>query len=239
MSYNYLGLVNDINRRLNEVELTSSNFATANGFYSAAKDAVNSAIRYINHSQYEWPFNHVEETLTLVPGTIRYTYPADANTIDFDSFRIKRNDTLGNTTQKLFTLNYEDYLDSYVDDEYNTSNTSIRTIPRYVFRTPDRNFGVHPAPDKEYELVYEYYSLPVDLQDATDVPNLPEQFRYVIIDGAMYYAYTFRGNTQDATLHMQKFEEGIKDMRSLYVNRYEYIRDTRIANTFMTNTRVG
>ena len=43
MAYNYLSLVNQINRRLNEVELSSSNFATATGFYSQAKDAVNSS----------------------------------------------------------------------------------------------------------------------------------------------------------------------------------------------------
>lgn len=239
MAYDYLGLVNDINRRLNEVELTSSNFASAKGFYSAAKDSVNSAIRHINFSQFDWPFNHVEQTETLTPGTVRYAYPSDAKTVDFDSFRIKRSNTLGNATQKLTNLSYEDYLDSYVDDEYNTSNTSIRTIPRYVFRTPDQNFGVYPAPDKAYELVYEYYRLSVDLENATDVPTLPEQFRYVIVDGAMYYAYTFRGNTQDATLHFQKFEEGIKDMRSLYINRYDYIRDTRVGNTYMTNTRVS
>lgn len=238
MAYNYLGLVNDINRRLNEVELTSVNFASAKGFYSAAKDSVNSAIRHINHSQYEWPFNHEEEIQTLTPGTVRYSYPVDAKTIDFDSFRIKRDDTLGNTTQKLAILSYEDYLDRYLDDEYNTTNTSIRTIPRHVFRTPDQKFGVHPAPDKAYELVYEYYKLSVELTNATDVPTLPEQFRSVIIDGAMYYAYTFRGNTQDATLHMQKFEEGIKDMRSLFINRYDYVRDTRVNNYYASNTRV-
>ena len=48
MAYNFLGLVNDINHRLNEVALTSSNFATAVGYYSIAKDAVNSAVRHIN-----------------------------------------------------------------------------------------------------------------------------------------------------------------------------------------------
>jgi hypothetical protein len=37
MAYDYLGLVNDVNRRLNEVELTSSNFATATGEYSMIK----------------------------------------------------------------------------------------------------------------------------------------------------------------------------------------------------------
>jgi hypothetical protein len=42
MAYNYLGLTNEVNRRLNEVELTSANFPTATGFYAHIKDAVNS-----------------------------------------------------------------------------------------------------------------------------------------------------------------------------------------------------
>ena len=238
-AYNFLGLVNDVNRRLNEVELTSSNFASAVGFYSSAKDSINSAIQYIGQSQFEWPFNHVLQEVTLTPGTIRYAYPSDTKTIDFDTFRVKRNDTFNNTTQKLRIISYEDYLENYVDDEYNTTNTSIRSLPQRVFRTPDQKFGVHPAQNYAYELVYEYYRVSVDLTNATDVPTLPEQFRSVIVDGAMYYAYTFRGNTQDATLHLQKFEEGIKDMRTLYINRYDYVRDTRVMRNISNNMRVG
>jgi hypothetical protein len=231
MAYDYLGLVNDVNKRLNEVELTSSNFATVTGFYSAAKDAVNGALRHINQSTFEWPFNHVEQEDVLTEGQVRYGYPADAKTLDFDSFRIKRSASFGNDTRKLKLLAYEEYLENYVDAEYDTSNTGIRSIPRVIFRTPNQGFGVYPPPDNAYELVYEYYRLPVDLISATDVPSIPEQFRYVIVDGAMYFAYLFRGNTQDATLQFQKFEEGIKDMRTLYVNRYDYVRDTRISLT--------
>lgn len=231
MAYDYLGLVNDVNKRLNEVELTSSNFATVTGFYSAAKDAVNGALRHINQSTFEWPFNHVEQEDVLTAGEVRYGYPADAKTLDFDSFRIKRSASFGNDTRKLKLMAYEEYLENHVDAEYDTSNTGIRSIPRVVFRTPNQGYGVYPSPDNAYELVYEYYRLPVDMINATDVPSIPEQFRYVIVDGAMYFAYLFRGNTQDATLQFQKFEEGIKDMRTLYVNRYDYVRDTRISFT--------
>lgn len=238
-AYNFLGLVNDVNRRLNEVELTSVNFASATGFYSASKDSINSALQYLGQNQFEWPFNHVLQEKTLTAGTIRYNYESNAKTIDFDSFRIKRNDTFNNTTQKLRIISYEDYLDNYLDDEYNTANTSIRSLPKVVFRTPNQGFGVHPAPNNAYVLVYEYYKLTVDLANATDVPTFPEQFRSVIVDGAMYYAYTFRGNTQDATLHLQKFDDGIKDMRTLYINRYDYVRDTRITRDTFVNMRVG
>ena len=114
MAYDYLGLVNDVNRRLNEVELTSTNFATANGEYSMIKDAVNASIRFINQHEFEWPYNHVEEE-TLTAGIVRYAFPADAKILNMNSFRIKRNDTLGNETRKLNVLSYEEYLDSYAD----------------------------------------------------------------------------------------------------------------------------
>lgn len=229
MAYDYLSLVNDVNRRLNEIELDSTNFSTAVGFYSSAKESVNSAIRFINQEQFGWPYNHSEQEDILTAGDTRYAYPSDAKTVNFDSFRIKRDATLGNETKRLRVISYEDYLDKYVDNEYNNS-TAIRGIPEYVFRTPSQEYGVVPPPDKDYSLVYEYYRLPVDLQLSTDVPSIPEQFRHVIVDGAMYYAYLFRGNSQDATIMYQKFLDGIKNMRTLYINRYDYVRSNMITS---------
>lgn len=228
MAYDFIGLVNDVNRRLNEVELNSNNFNSATGFYSMAKDAINSSIRKVNQEAFEWPFNHVEQEDTLTPGQVRYAYPTDAKTIDNESYRIKRDATIGNETKRLKLISYEEYLDKYLDDEYNTDDTSLRSIPEFVFRTPNREYGVYPAPDEAYKLAYEYYSIPTDLSSATDVPTLPEQFRYLIVDGAMYHVFIFRGNTQDAGMYQQRFEEGLKDLRSIYTNRYEYLRDTRI-----------
>ena len=238
MAYDYLGLVNDVNRRLNEVELTTTNFATANGEYGMVKDAVNASIRFINQHEYEWPFNHVTEEETLTAGIVRYTFPSDAKTINFNTFRIKRNDTLGNETRKLNVLSYEEYLDSYADVEYNTS-TSLRQLPTYVFKAPSSEFGLVNPPDQAYELVYEYYRLPVDLINSTDVPSIPEQFRYVIVDGAMYFAYLFRGESQESAMMQARFEQEIKQMRSLYINRYEYLRSTILNTTVTTSARVS
>ena len=227
MAYNYIGLVNDVNRRLNEVELSSTNFANAVGEYSMVKDSVNAAIRFLNQHEYEWPFNHVEAEETLTAGTVRYAYPSDAKTLAINSFRIKRDATLGNDTRRLAVMSYEEYLDNHVDAEYNVAENT-RALPRNIFRTPNLEFGFIPAPDKAYEVVYEYYRLPIDLINDTDVPTIPEQFRYILVDGAMHYAYMFRGETQEAALMQQRFEAEIKSMRSLYINRYEYVRSTVI-----------
>ena len=224
-AYNFLGLVNDINRRLNEVELTSANFASAVGFYSAAKDAVNACLRDINQQEFEWPFNHVTQEEELNPGDVRYFVPRDVKTIDMDSFRIPRDTSLGNETVRLKLISYEDYLDKHLDSEYNTSE-GLRGVPRFVFRSPSLEYGVVPPPDKEYTIVYEYYRSPVSLILNTDVPSVPEDFRYVIVDGAMFHAHNFRGDLQSAQLSQAKFQEGLKAMRTLYINRYEYVRST-------------
>lgn len=227
MAYNYLSLVNDINRRLNEVELVSSNFAASIGYYSFAKDAINSSIRHINQEEFEWPWNHVEETEVLLAGDVRYSMPYDSKTINMNTFRIKRNESLNVKTVKLKSLSYEEWLDKYADTEYNSS-TSTRDVPTHVVKTPSRELIFYPTPDNSYEVIYEYFRTGFDLELHDDVPSLPEQYRYVIIDGAMYYVYQFRGDTQAAQLSLQKFEQGIKQLRSLHINRLEYIRDSRV-----------
>tara|TARA_R110000868_G_scaffold390371_1_gene660035 strand:- start:2831 stop:3568 length:738 start_codon:yes stop_codon:yes gene_type:complete len=225
MAYNFLGLVNDINRRLNEVELTSANFATAVGFYGQAKDAITASIRYVNQSQYEWPFNHVEQEDTLSVGVSRYPFPTDCKVIDFDTFRIKENTALGNSTSKLPIIVYEEYLDKYVDQEYNSTSTSLgQGVPQRVAHAPSLEYIVTPVPNAAYSIVYEYYRIPVDMILYNDVPSVPERFRHVLVDGAMHYAYLFRGNTQDALVAKENFEDGIKNMRSMLINRYSYLR---------------
>ena len=142
-----------------------------------------------------------------------------------DSFRIGRDDTLGNATTRLKILSYEDYLNRFLDAEYNTDE-SLRGLPEYVFRTPSLEYGVVPAPDKDYTITYEYYRNPVALNLHSDVPSVPEEFRYVILDGAMVHAHSFRGDLQASQLSAENFKAGLKTMRTLYINRYEYVRST-------------
>ena len=48
MAYNFLDIVNTVCKRLNEEELSSTNFTSAAGFYGQIKDSANAAIRDIN-----------------------------------------------------------------------------------------------------------------------------------------------------------------------------------------------
>jgi len=227
MAYDFIGLVNDVNRRLNEVELTTVNFPTAQGYYNLTKDAVNASIRHIHQEEFEWPWNHAEEEEVLTPGEVRYSMPYDVKTVNMNTFRIKGDTALNVSTRKLKVLTYEEYLDKYADAEYNSS-TDNRSIPNFVVRAPSQELIFYPSPNKAYEVVYEYYRSGVDMVLGTDVPVIPEAYRHVIVDGAMYYAYVFRGDLQAAQLSQNKFVDGIKYMRSIHINRTEYLRDTRV-----------
>tara|TARA_R110000765_G_scaffold203817_1_gene308896 strand:+ start:330 stop:743 length:414 start_codon:yes stop_codon:yes gene_type:complete len=137
-------------------------------------------------------------------------------------------------------MDYEEYLSKFIDAEYNTSDTGIRDLPRFIIRAPGNQFIVYPSPDQAYELVYEYYSLPVDLVLFSDVPDVPQAYRHILVDGAMYYVQIFRNDNESANMSLSKFREGLSNMRSIYLNRYEYVRDTRILHHGnSTNPRVS
>lgn len=224
--YNYLELVNDVNRRLNEVPLTSSNFASASGFYADVKGYVNSAINRINREQFEWPFNHVTYTQVLTPNQSKYSYPSGVKSVAFDTFVLKGDSSLNVDSKRLRVLDYEQYLHEYADYEFNPDDH--KDSPEFIVRNRDLSFTVAPPPDKAYEIRYEYYSFPTDLEDWDDVPTIPEQFKWVILEGAMYHAYMFRGGLEEASVSNQLFQAGLKDMRTLYINRTEYARSTVI-----------
>jgi len=224
MAYNYLSLSNEVCRRLNETELTSSNFASASGFYAQIKDSINSAIRDINQKHFNWPFNHNTDDIVLTAGELRYPLPENAKYTDFDTVRLARDTAVGIGSAKHLTqMSYDEYVDRYIDQEYETDTTK-GSAPEHIVRSQDGDIIVVPMPDKAYTIEYEFFMFPADLETYDDVPTIPFRFKHVIVDGAMYHAYMFRDNLESASLSLRKFEEGMKHMRTLLVNENVYAR---------------
>ena len=236
MAYTYLDITNEVIARFNEVPLTSSNFTAARGFQIQCKNAVNDAIDYINTSEFSWPFNHDTQTDTLIAGTTRYSIPTTAKHVDYDTFRLVKDTSLGAAGGNLSLLDYKEYLKSYITQE---DQTDVGGVPRNVFRTPDNNYGLHPYPDKAYSLKYEYYSYTTAMSAATDVPAIPEQYRGVIVDGATAYGYQYKGESQQFQLNFQRFEAGIKNMKSLLANRMDYVSSSMITRSSKPTSLFG
>ena len=228
MAYDFLGLTNEVLGRMNEVVLTATNFTAARGYQIQCQNAVNDAINYINQREFGWPFSHSTQTETLVASQTRYTVPTGTQHVDYETFRISKDNTLGVDATTLRVLDYKEYVDKYIGQE---TSSGVGGVPNFVFRTPDNNYGLYPYPDKAYVLKYEFYSRPTALAAATDVPTVPEQFRQVIADGATAYAYQYRGEAQQYGLNFTRFEEGIKHMQSILLNRTDYVRSTYLPHS--------
>tara|TARA_R100000541_G_scaffold879_1_gene4666 strand:+ start:72 stop:1007 length:936 start_codon:yes stop_codon:yes gene_type:complete len=99
-------------------------------------------------------------------------------------------------------------------------------VPRSIVRTPDNNYLLHPYPDKAYTLAFDFYTFPSNLSAHDDTTSIPDRFAPVIVDGASAYVYQYRGEMQQYQLNFARFEQGIKNMQSLLINKFEYVRST-------------
>jgi hypothetical protein len=235
MALNYLDLCNNVLRRINEVEFSSTDFDDATGLHAAVKDSVKHSIAKINTAEFEWPFNATNATATLSAGTETYIFPTNFKTADFNSFQIQKDDTLNSNFKTLRKIERDEYYNLYRDTDDNSAAAG-RGIPDFVYMAhgvgsptaQDAYFGVTPTPDKAYQLKYNYYEVPGVLDSATSTTRIPDHFEHVIIDGAVHFMFVFKENMDAAQLALMNFQQGIKDMQSQLINTYERVTDRRI-----------
>ena len=112
-------------------------------------------------------------------------------------------------------------------------------LPQYIVRTLDNNYLLYPFPDKEYTLLYDYFTFPDDLSAHGDTTTIPDRFKPVITDGATAFLYQYRGEMQQYQINFERFEDGIKNIQSLLINKFDYIRSTVINRPTSSNSGVS
>ena len=227
MATTFITLVNDALRRLNEVEVIADDFSSVIGFRAQIKDAVNASLHEISQKEYGFPFNYGTGSLTLVAGTESYSLATTFKTADWDSFRINYDASENHAARKLKQINYDTYLMRFFERD-SASAVGDREQPSYVYRTPDNKAGFTPVTDDTYSVSYDYFAYHTDLTASTDAMTVPDAYKHVVVDGALYHGYMFRDNVQQASITKAKFDEGIDRMRTLLINRFTDVRDTRV-----------
>ena len=101
-------------------------------------------------------------------------------------------------------------------------------IPQFIVRSPDNNYLLYPLPDKQYTLAFDYFTFPSDLDAHGDTTTIPDRFAPVVVDGAAAFVYQYRGEGPQYQITFDRFQQGIKNMQSLLINKYEYVRSTHI-----------
>ena len=227
MATTYIDLCNKALRRLNEVEIAEADFAGTRGVQSLVKDAVKAAIAKINQAEYEWPFNAAESSQTLTAGQTEYVWPSALKKVDWNSFQLQKDDSIGASFTSLSYMERDEWYAYHRDADY-TAGASGRAAPTRVLPSHGTGFGVTPSPNKAYSVKFRYYLNYTDLTLFSDVTRVPTSFDTVIVDGALYHLYMFKDNIEAANVAYQALMSGIKDLQTLFINNFEYVRDTRI-----------
>lgn len=224
----FIDLTNQLLRRLNEVEIAESDFASVRGVQATAKDAIRNSIAKINQAEYEWPFNAAEHTQLLSVGLEEYSWPSTLKTVDWNSFFIQKDSGLGvgETTQLRF-IDRDEYYRTYkgANDDVDGVGTGV---PEYIAQGFGNGFSIAPSPNKAYTLKYRYYMNHTDLVAYDDTTRVPEAYDNVIVEGALMQMYMFRDNMESAGISAQLFQQGVKEMQGILINQYNTIADTRI-----------
>ena len=228
MATTYIDLCNKVLRRLNEVEIAEAEFGSTRGVQSLVKDAVKAAIAKINQAEYEWPFNAAEFTQTLTAGQTEYSWPSALKKVDWNSFQLQKDDALGSSYTSLSYMERDEWYSYHRDADY-TAGSSGRSAPSRAFPSHGTGFGVTPSPNAAYKVKYRYYLNYTNLNTFSDVTRIPTSFDTVIVDGALYHMYMFKDNIEAANVAYQALMSGIKDLQTLFINNFEYVRDTRVA----------
>lgn len=153
----------------------------------------------------QFTFNTTATAISPATGTV-LLYPTYSTRklryIDYDAYREER-----------FEREDDDML---IPGQFNT--------PTRVVRKPDNNLLLSAKPDRIYTISYDFFSIEDDLVLYSDVPLIPEPFKQTIVDGAIYHAYMFRDNLEEAQEAKDKYTRGINTMRRILIPQQYFMR---------------
>jgi hypothetical protein len=200
MATTYLDLTNEVLRELNEIPLTSANFATAIGLQKFVKDAINKSIFDIANQEPQLPF---------------FSAGVSGSTDPF----------YGNTTVETLA----DWRRYYRDSENADDANSTHAEPAFVIKSPDsRKFGLSPIPDKVYNVHFYAFTKPTALDAHGDTMTLPEQYSNVVTARTRYYVWQFKESPQQAAFALDDYKKAMRYMKSNLMNPSpKYMTDDR------------
>lgn len=224
MPSTYLDLTNKLLRRLNEVELTQANFVSSRGVHATCRDAIADSVSAINAFCFEWPFNAYEHSQNLIPGVNEYGWPVGYKVADWNTFQIRDRDGRYKTLKK---INRDQWYEKYRDLDY-SSRPDGRGEPSFVFDSHGRGFGVTCAPDYSFPITFRYYIHPQRMVASSDTTTIPEEWDWVILQGALYHGSLFKESEGSADRAKADFEKSLASMRTLLVNKEEDMVSSQI-----------
>lgn len=139
------------------------------------------------------------EDITIVPGTSEYALPTDFQRHDSALYST----TLAVPFVKLNSLEDPDAIDE-LDGSSGTPTD---------FQIEGATLRVWPSPDAAATLRLKYYRLPAQLSGANDVPDIPQEYTYLMVERTLQFCFARENDYGSAQYHQGQFEAGILKCR--------------------------
>jgi hypothetical protein len=162
-------------------------------------------------NEYRLPFMQTTQNYTLTAGVADIT-----NGVGLPTNFVQALDIVITTTGLEQRIPFVDI--SQVDWENpDPADTTAHAsnIPQYAYKYGESIF-VYPAPADAYTLTLRYYKRPDELVDDADVPEIPQEFRELLVVGGAYRVFQVKDNYDKAAILENKYMELLSKMASRY-----------------------
>lgn len=212
MAYDLIGLRAEVRNRLDDESYDSG----------VLDQFINDTHRQVLNT-YSFPFMEKEFSGTLLSGASTFQLPTDAQTVI--SFRLTAPDDAAGL---LPYMAFRQFDETYPDP--GSSNPGKPIVWTFI----NTDFKVHPKTDQVYELDLRYLKIPTTLTGDTDVPDVPEEFKEILVLGAHQRALERDDAYNEAQVVEQKWDLLVEDMVRRLVTRQ--IGSPNIMRTSSMNT---
>ena len=225
MPTTFLDLTNKLLLGLGEVTVTQTEFPSVRNVQAAAKSFILDAVDEINSREHEWPFNYGTATQVCTVGQTLYPFTSLSTTVDWESFRIQKNDTLNTHTIPLQFVNKDKWY-KFGRPNDDDAGADGRGVPRVIFATNSGGFGISPSPNEAYTILYNRWVEPTRMVLFDDTPTIPSRFDYVIIDMALIRFNRMKDNVDQIQLSDSRAERSLSTMRAHLMNKQDKMEST-------------
>lgn len=205
MVYNFRFVVNHVLRKTEfgpvsesiDAEFTGTN---VDPIVDRIKDWVNEVYLEICNAGF-WRFLETEGTINTTASQEAYTLAPDCRPERVINVR----ETL--SPKMLVRADFKD-----IDRQYPDTVSNTPQVPQYYYFVNDQIY-LYPVPDRNMVVKYRYYRTVEDLQNPEDVPVIPENWKWVLVNGVMIRANQYLQDQSYADAQMQYFN-GMLQMRA-------------------------
>lgn len=205
MTYNFRSVVNHVLRKTEFGPVSETIDAQFTGdnvdpIVDRIKDWTNEVYTEICNSGY-WRFLETESSFSTLIDQETYTLDADCLVNRIINVREMETPSL---------LNRIDF--KAIDKSYpDTSDTSTGTPSYYYFE--NNEMSLFPVPNAVITINYRYYKTVTEMSEATDVPLIPEHWKWVLVNGVLVRANQYLQDQSFADVQIQYFN-GLLQMRA-------------------------